>query len=200
MNVYYNTSGIGDVLLLTMSECPREERVSETKGDVVRISNGKGQPVAYNIFNASSYVEITDNGPVKVDEKLVQTILDIFEKNKVADVLEVDLRPKFIVGYVTEKEQHENADKLSVCKVDVGDEIEQIVCGAKNIDAGQKVVVARVGATMPSGLEIKPTNLRGVDSNGMICSKEELGLPKDPNEEGIYVLGEDAVVGSPFTL
>src|SRR5699024_6482007 len=130
----------------------------------------------------------------------VDSIHEIFDKNGVEVKLEVDLRPKFMVGYVTEKEPHENADKLSVCQVNLGDETEQIVCGAANVDAGQKVVVARVGATMPSGLEIKPTNLRGIDSNGMICSREELGLPKDPNEDGIYVLEEDAVIGTPFSL
>ncbi len=199
MNVYYNTAGVGDVLLLTIGECPREERISETKGDVVRICNSQDEPVAYNIFRASTYMDVKENGSVEVDQNLVDSIHEIFDKNEVEDKLEVDLRPKFIVGYVTEKEPHENADKLSVCQVDLGDETEQIVCGAANVDAGQKVVVARVGATMPSGLEIKPTNLRGIDSNGMICSREELGLPKDPNEDGIYVLEEDAVIGTPFS-
>lgn len=198
MNAYYNKHGVGDVLMLTIEECPREERTAETKGDVVRICNGKGEAVAYNIFNASIYVTDLANGPQDVQEEFVQKIKDIFQKNDVLDTLEVDVRPKFVVGYVTDKQPHENADKLSVCQVDVGDGIEQIVCGAANVDKGQKVVVARVGATMPSGLEIKASNLRGVDSNGMICSREELGLPKDPEEDGIYVLDEDAVVGTPF--
>jgi len=200
MNAYYNHSGVGDVLMLALEECPREERTAETKGDVVRICNGKGEAVAYNIFNASTYITELGNGPLEVNEEFVQRIRDIFQKNKVEDELEVDVRPKFVVGYVTEKKPHENADKLSVCQVDVGDGIEQIVCGAANVAKGQKVVVARVGATMPSGLEIKASNLRGEDSNGMICSREELGLPKDPEENGIYVLEEDAVVGTPFAV
>src|SRR5699024_4676840 len=85
-----------------------------------------------------------------------------------------------------EKGPHENADKLSVCNVDVGEEILQIVCGAPNVDKGQKVVVAKIGAIMPSGLEIKPTKLRGVPSNGMICSKKELGLPQPSEEKGTH--------------
>ena len=76
-----------------------------------------------------------------------------------------------------EKEKHKNADKLSVCKVDVGTDTLQIVCGAPNVDAGQKVVVAKIGAVMPSGLVIQPSELRGVPSQGMICSAKELQLP-----------------------
>lgn len=200
MNAYYNALGVGDVLLLTQGECPREERVMETKGDVVSIKNAQGQPVAYNIFKASTYMDLKANGPIEMDEAFVETIQSIFTKNGVVDELQVDLRPKFIVGYVTAIEQHENADKLKVCQVDLGDETTQIVCGAANVDKDQKVVVARSGATMPGGMEIKPTNLRGVDSNGMICSREELGLPKDPAEDGIYILDADAEVGSPVEI
>lgn len=105
-----------------------------------------------------------------------------------------------VVGYVQEKHKHPDADKLSVCKVDVGDgELLQIVCGAKNVDAGQKVPVALVGAKLPGGLKIKRAKLRGVESRGMICSAKELGLsekllPKEA-QEGIMVLPEEATVG-----
>jgi len=87
-----------------------------------------------------------------------------------------------------------------VCKVDVGNEVLQIVCGAPNVDKGQKVVVAKVGATMPSGLRIKPTELRGVPSNGMICSQKELGMPNAPKEKGIYVLDDSYSVGQAFPV
>ena len=60
-----------------------------------------------------------------------------------------------MVGYVETKDKHPNADKLSICSVNVGDEILQIVCGAPNVEAGQKVVVAKIGAVMPSGMLIK---------------------------------------------
>ncbi|PID47536.1 MAG: phenylalanine--tRNA ligase subunit beta [Proteobacteria bacterium] len=93
-----------------------------------------------------------------------------------------------VVGKVEEKDPHPDADKLSVCQVNIGGKIQQIVCGAKNVAKGQLVPVALSGAKLPNGLEIKPTKLRGVQSNGMICSSSELGLPKI--NDGIMVLDE----------
>jgi len=108
---------------------------------------------------------------------------------------------KVVVGHVVEKEKHPDADKLNVCKVDVGEaEHLQIVCGAPNVAAGQKVPVALVGASLPGGLAIKRAKLRGVESMGMICSAKELGLndkllPKEI-QEGILVLPEGTSVGA----
>ncbi|MUG87352.1 phenylalanine--tRNA ligase subunit beta [Paenibacillus timonensis] len=108
-----------------------------------------------------------------------------------------------VVGFVKSKEKHPDADKLNICLVDAGQEEElQIVCGAKNVAAGQKVPVALVGAKLPGGLEIKKAKLRGVLSQGMICSAKELGmndklLPKE-QQEGILVLPEDAEIGAPI--
>jgi len=84
---------------------------------------------------------------------------------------------KIIFGKVLECEKHPDADKLNVCQVDIGSSIRQIVCGAANVRAGLNVVVAVLGAQMPSGLVIKPVKLRGVDSDGMICAASEIGLP-----------------------
>jgi len=84
---------------------------------------------------------------------------------------------KIIFGKVLECEKHPDADKLNVCQVDIGSSIRQIVCGASNVRAGLNVVVAVLGAQMPSGLVIKPVKLRGVDSDGMICAASEIGLP-----------------------
>ena len=104
-----------------------------------------------------------------------------------------------VVGYVKSKEKHPDADKLNVCIVDAGQEEDlQIVCGAKNVATGQKVPVALVGAKLP-GLDIKKAKLRGVLSQGMICSAKELGmndklLPKE-QQEGILVLPEDTEIG-----
>ena len=82
--------------------------------------------------------------------------------------------------------------------MDVGGEVLQIVCGAPNVAEDQKVVVAKIGAIMPSGLEIKPSQLRGVDSYGMLCSQKELGLPNAPQEKGIYVLENTSKAGEEF--
>ncbi|HEC1569239.1 TPA: phenylalanine--tRNA ligase subunit beta, partial [Campylobacter upsaliensis] len=93
-----------------------------------------------------------------------------------------------VVGQVIEKFKHENAEKLSVCKVDIGTEILQIVCGAANVAQNQFVAVALNGAKMPNGLEIQKAKLRGVESNGMLCSSVELGFGK--TNDGILVLDE----------
>ncbi len=86
--------------------------------------------------------------------------------------------PSLVVfGKVLECEKHPDADKLNVCKVDVGTQVLQIVCGASNVRAGLFVAVATLGATMPNGLLIQPVELRGVASQGMICSASEIGLP-----------------------
>ena len=101
---------------------------------------------------------------------------------------EINLPKSIVVGYVKSREKHPDADKLSVCQVDVGSETLQIVCGAKNVEAGQFVPVALIGTTMPNGLEIKKAKLRGIESCGMICSSTELGLPK--TNDGILSLDE----------
>ena len=99
-----------------------------------------------------------------------------------------------VVGHVVERAKHPEADKLSVCKVDAGQgELLDIVCGAPNVAAGQKVPVALVGTTMPDGMVIKKAKLRGQPSHGMICSERELGLSDD--HEGIMVLPEHFTVG-----
>lgn len=102
-----------------------------------------------------------------------------------------------VVGQVTSKDQHPDADKLSVCGVDVGGEEQlQIVCGAKNVAAGMKVPVAIVGARLPGDFRIKKAKLRGVQSMGMICSASELGLAD--SSDGIMPLPQDAPVGTDF--
>ena len=95
---------------------------------------------------------------------------------------------KIIFGKVLECEKHPDADKLNVCKVDIGTSIRQIVCGAPNVKEGLNVVVATIGATMPSGLVIKPVKLRGVESEGMICSATEIGL--EDTQDGILELDD----------
>ncbi len=102
-----------------------------------------------------------------------------------------------VVGEVVEKTQHPDADKLSVCQVKVDDgEPLQIVCGAKNVAAGMRVPVAKVGAVLPGDFKIKKAKLRGVQSLGMICSASELGLAE--GSEGIMPLPQDAPLGENF--
>jgi phenylalanyl-tRNA synthetase beta chain len=101
------------------------------------------------------------------------------------------------VGRVCERAQHPNADRLSVCKVDLGDgEPVEVVCGAPNVAADQKIAFAAVGTKLPDGTVLKRAKIRGVASNGMICSDRELELGDD--HEGILVLDPDAPVGAPL--
>ncbi|HDI6686739.1 TPA: phenylalanine--tRNA ligase subunit beta [Staphylococcus aureus] len=106
-----------------------------------------------------------------------------------------------VVGFVKSKDKHPDADKLNVCQVDIGeDEPVQIVCGAPNVEAGQYVIVAKVGGRLPGGIKIKRAKLRGERSEGMICSLQEIGISSNyiPKsfESGIYVFSESQVPGT----
>ena len=105
-----------------------------------------------------------------------------------------------LIGQIDQLTKHPMADRLTLCQVttssDVKNNIHHIVCGATNHRQGDKVVLAMPGAVLPNGLEIKPVSIKGQQSNGMLCSKEELGF-KDKSE-GIMILPKDALLGSDF--
>ncbi|CAA9255165.1 MAG: Phenylalanyl-tRNA synthetase beta chain [uncultured Chthoniobacterales bacterium] len=102
-----------------------------------------------------------------------------------------------VVAQIRESVQHPNADRLSVCQVDDGSGTNrQIVCGAKNYKVGDKVPLAVPGAALPNGLKIKASKLRGVESQGMLCSPSELKVSED--SDGLLILGADAPIGAPF--
>ncbi|SDC43386.1 phenylalanine--tRNA ligase subunit beta [Williamwhitmania taraxaci] len=139
----------------------------------------------------------TEQGPEEISRILTDIGLEVESLEKEESVkggLE-----GIVIGYIVECEQHPNADKLSVTKVDVGGpELLQIVCGASNVAKGQKVPVATIGTTLYSGDEnfkIKKSKLRGVDSEGMICAEDELGLGH--SHDGIMVLDPATPVGTP---
>ena len=103
----------------------------------------------------------------------------------------------FTIAHVVEAAPHPNADKLRLCTVDTGAGQVQVVCGAPNARTGMKGVFAASGSTIPgTGLKLKPTKIRGVSSNGMLCSEREMGISDE--HEGIIDLPEDAPVGEPF--
>ncbi len=151
-----------------------------------------------NVLNASNYGVISGEGAIDLTDEVQALLKKAAKDNGQVIKLDLEQKPLFVVGYVEACEQHANADKLSVCRVNLGNETVQIVCGAPNVEAGQKVVVAKVGAVMPSGMVIKEAKLRGEESHGMICSAKELGLQDASSEKGILVLPEDRVVGSAF--
>ena len=196
MNLFYNPQGVGDVAFLQIE--PTDGAFEYNKqNDVVEITK-EGQVVGYNVFDASKKVNIEGNGPIKLTSEIINALQQAISDAGFNYQLDTDLSPKFVVGYVETKEKHPDADKLSVLNVNVGNDTLQIVCGAPNVEAGQKVVVAKVGAVMPSGMVIKDAELRGVASSGMICSMKELNLPNAPQEKGIMVLSDDYEIGQAF--
>ena len=108
--------------------------------------------------------------------------------------------PKVVVAQILSREQHPNADRLSVCRVDDGSGAHpprQIVCGAKNFQVGDRVPLALPGAVLPGDVRIKVGKLRGIESDGMLCSARELRLSDDA--EGLLILAPDARVGAPIS-
>ncbi len=150
--------------------------------------------ISYNWLK--EFIELSLS-PVETAEKLTLIGLEEEENYPVGSNLE-----GVIVGEVLEVNQHPNADRLKVCQVNLGEETVQIVCGANNVAAGQKVPVATVGTTLPiklddgSFLTLRKAKLRGEVSNGMICAEDELGLGDD--HDGIMVLESSLKVGTPI--
>jgi phenylalanyl-tRNA synthetase beta chain len=127
-----------------------------------------------------------------ISEKLTALGLEVEEVIDRSKGLE-----SFKVAYVVSAEKHPDADKLRVCMVDTGSETVQVVCGAPNARTGMKGVFAPTGTTIPAtGVELKKGVIRGVESNGMLCSEREMGLSDEHN--GIIDLPEDAPVGVAF--
>ncbi|MEI8139450.1 MAG: phenylalanine--tRNA ligase subunit beta [bacterium] len=102
-----------------------------------------------------------------------------------------------IVGEVLSVERHPNADRLTVCQVNDGTSTLTVVCGAPNVAAGIKVPLATIGTTLPNGLKIKKAKVRGIESFGMLCAADELGLSEDHN--GLMILPADVITGTPFS-
>ncbi|MFB1538577.1 YtpR family tRNA-binding protein [Staphylococcus aureus] len=210
MNLFYNPKYVGDVAFLQIEPVEGELNYNK-KGNVVEITNegnvvgynifeitNEGNVVGYNIFEISKDITIEETGRIKLTDELVNVFQKRISEAGFDYKLNADLSPKFVVGYVETKDKHPDADKLSVLNVNVGNDTLQIVCGAPNVEAGQKVVVAKVGAVMPSGMVIKDAELRGVASSGMICSMKELNLPNAPEEKGIMVLNDSYEIGQAF--
>ena len=106
---------------------------------------------------------------------------------------------KLVIGQIKECKMHPDSDHLYLCKVDIGTEILDIVCGAPNAREGLKVIVAQVGAELPGDFKIKSGKIRGEESNGMLCALFELGIDKkflsEEEKNGIHELPDDAPIG-----
>ena len=143
----------------------------------------------------SDFLDLSDITGLELAERMSRTGIEVESVENIGKGLN-----NIVVGEVVELVPHQDSDHLNVAQVNVGSsDLSQIVCGAPNIKQGQKVIVALPGAVLPGGLEILESTLRGVDSNGMICSLQELGFSDSvvakEYAKGIFILPEDAPVG-----
>lgn len=194
---FYNDKGVGDVLMLTKGNVNENHLTHESNNNVtiVRDTSQNNEIFSVNIFNISETFKPSSNGNVDLTQEEVSQVNTLI-KNAGFDLeITVDTEPKFIVGYVESCEKLEDSDHLSVTQTNVGKEVLQIVCGASNIAEGMKVLVARPGAVMPTGMIIWPGELRGVESFGMICSTRELGLSHIEDLPGIWELSDSLEAG-----
>lgn len=140
----------------------------------------------------SDYVDLSGISYAELAEKMV------FAGNEYESIGKLCDAKGLVVGYVETCYNHPESDHLHVCSVNIGSETIQILCGAPNVKAGEKVIVATVGAELPGGT-IKKAKLAGMESNGMICSLAELGLEskylKEEDHAGIHILDDDAKIG-----
>ncbi|WP_225744384.1 YtpR family tRNA-binding protein [Marinilactibacillus sp. Marseille-P9653] len=196
----YNNKGLNDILMVQLSKCTIDNQRAERKGNITKIvSMDQGETVGFNFFELSELFSIDTNGPVTLSSEQVSVLNKQIKQNGWEDELVADTSPKLVVGYVKECVPMEDSDHLNITQTEIDNgEIVQIVCGASNIEQGQKVVVAKPGAVMPDGLVIWPGELRGTKSSGMICSAKELGL--EQTSKGILVLEDTEEIGRTFEL
>lgn len=193
---FYNLEHVGDILLARLGE--GKTFSYDKHDDLIVLKDQKNNIIGYNLLNASSHLGKINDGLVEFSDDQIEKFNQILSKYDLQTVT-IDRNPKFIVGKVVEIEDHPDSDHLHICQVDLKNETKQIVCGAPNVALNQLVVVATIGAIMPSGMIIKPSKLRKVDSYGMLCSARELNLPNAPQVRGILVLDEDKYqVGDSF--
>ena len=197
----YNNQAFEDLLVVQLRNTTVAEQSFERKGDITRLADKKtGEAVGFNFFKASKWLELEESGPVILSEEEVVSLNKALAEAGFGDELVADPSPKFVVGYVLECEPMEDSDRLSITQTEVDNgEVLQIVCGAANIAKGQKVVVAKPGATMPDGMIIWPGELRGTKSVGMISSAGELNIDvPEEKQTGILVLDDAMETGSAF--
>lgn len=197
----YNKAHIGDTLLVIVADDQGKENKFIRKDNIAQIKTVEGEVVAWNFFHISEQLPISGNGQLHLTDEEVGKLNQMLAAAGFSEELVADHEPKIVVGFVKSCEKHPDSDHLSITQTEVDHgEILQIVCGAPNIKAGQKVVVAKPGAMMPDGQMIWPGALRGVESFGMICSARELRLANAPQKKGILELPYDAVVGEAYSV
>ncbi|PWG01044.1 YtpR family tRNA-binding protein [Levilactobacillus bambusae] len=189
----YNPGELGDTLI-TIVGPDAEEQASVRQQDIVRIYDVKtNQTTGYNFFNVSKILpKLTGNGQLILPTDEVAALNAALVQAGFDGELVADMQSKFIVGVVKSAVAHPKSDHLLVTETEIGGgKTLQIVSGSPNMKADIKVVVAVPGAMMPNGEIIWPGELRGVESNGMICSGRELQIKNAPQRPGALILPDD---------
>lgn len=177
VSTYYNKEN--DVVLMTTTKSGKTVKTE----DNITVISGKDGVVAVNGFNLGLELKPGLNDSTAMPSNMINNF-------------ETELENPFEVGLIESIEKHPKSEKLNICQVVLKSGKTQIVCGAPNVAVGIKVIVAKVGAVMPSGMSIVPSKLIDVESNGMICSLRELG--REQQNPGIEILGDDYTVGQDY--
>ena len=196
----YNKEYVGDVLMVIVADRQDAKLAVERMGNVARVYRlDSAETVAWNIFQVSSLIDITERGQVLLTDKEIAILNQELSQAGFEQKLVNDLEPKFVVGEIVEMVAHPDSDHLNICQVKVAaDKKVQIVAGAPNVKVGLKTIVALPGAMMPKGNLIFPGTLRGVESCGMMCSPRELQLLNAPQKRGVIELASSEAVGTAF--
>lgn len=165
INIFYNKNGLNDILVIKINPSNNVTKTIKNNNFLINYANDKIHSIS--IKNISDFITLNE-GYLFYDSQ----IKDFVEKITNVNLDEYDNK-RFVIGKIIELSKIPNTH-LNLCKVDVGKEILQIVCGASNVKNDMKVVVALIGTIMPNGINIAKGKLQGFDSFGMICSEKEL--------------------------
>ncbi len=169
--IYWNKTSLQDQAIIWLKDSNKEKINVEHHDDFTLIKE-ENEIVGVNIKNASSLFKLKE-GAQSISKEIIEVINDKFK----LDLNKVNTSSMLVVGEILERKPHPKADTLSVLKVITDKEL-TIVTNTKNSVVGEKIVVAKIGAILPSGKMIKPAKVMGVSSEGMLCGGETLGLEK----------------------
>ncbi len=193
----YNQTAWGDTLIAVLAPDQADEVVKSAE-HITGIYDQQGQPLGFNFFQVSDIVSVSGQGQVTLDADARRQLNAAITAAGLPGALPLEDTPKFVIGKIIDFKAHPKSDHLHITKVDFGTHQEQIVCGAPNAALGETVVAALPGAMMPDGKIIWPGELMGVESDGMLSSAKELGIPGASNKRGILLMPDSIPAGTPF--